>query len=141
MRMQRCFTCGTNAARATRLSACCRRVVGRVHCGCTAVRCCAAPHSVHHGSAVPRLPSHLLLPPRSLHECLQSLELQVHSLQEKVSALQAAAEARARHRRWLPELPETVGTRQALLGAVLLASASAAAALLYSGRQQALAAR
>ena len=62
------------------------------------------------------------------------------ALQEKVTALQAAAEARSRNRRWLPELPETVSTRQALLGAALLASASAAAALLY-GRQQALVAR
>lgn len=71
---------------------------------------------------------------------VQALELQVSSLQEKVSALQAAADERSRNRRWLPELPETVSTRQALLGAALLASASAAAALLY-GRQQALAAR
>lgn len=102
--------------------------------------CCVARHPAQKGSVVPRPLPPSAAPLPSILERPQALELQVHSLQEKVSALQAAAEARARHRRWLPELPETVSTRQALLGAALLASATAAAAMLY-GRQQALAAR
>ena len=77
------------------------------------------------------------LPPPPL---LQVLEQQVRSLQEKVAALQAAAEARQAARRWLPELPDTVSTRQALLGACLLASGTAAAALMYGRRSAAAAA-
>lgn len=68
---------------------------------------------------------------------LQVLELHVRSLQEKVAALQAADEERRRRRRWLPEIPDTVSTRQALLGATLLASGAAAGALLLARRQQA----
>lgn len=64
------------------------------------------------------------------------LEQQVRQLEGKVSALQSAAEERARNRRWLLELPETIGTRQAVLGAALVATASAAAALMYGGRRQ-----
>ncbi|KAL4437087.1 hypothetical protein ABPG75_004226 [Micractinium tetrahymenae] len=72
---------------------------------------------------------------------LQALELHVRSLQEKVAALQAAEEERRRRRRWLPEIPDTVSARQAVLGAALLASGAAAGALLFARRQQAAAGR
>ena len=65
---------------------------------------------------------------------LQTLELRVHALQEQMAQLAAAAEERERCRRWLPQLPDTVSTRQALLAAALLASSSATVALLWGQR-------
>jgi hypothetical protein len=66
---------------------------------------------------------------------LQALELRVHALQEQVAQLAAAAEERERCRRRLPQLPDTVSTRQALLAAALLASSSATVALLWGQRR------
>ena len=68
---------------------------------------------------------------------LQAVESQVRALNEQVAQLQAEAVQQRRQRRWLPELPETIGTRQALLGAGLLATASAATVLLWSSRARA----
>jgi len=67
--------------------------------------------------------------------CPQALEAQLRSLEAKVSQLQAADAERQLRRRWLPEIPDTISTRQALLGAALLACSSAAAALMYSSRR------
>ena len=66
----------------------------------------------------------------------QVLAAEVRSLQASVTALQAAEEERRRGRRWLPELPASISTRQALLFAGLLASSTAGLVLLVVGRRQ-----
>lgn len=79
------------------------------------------------------------------HSCLfvpltpQALELQVRSLHDTVADLHRMVDEERRRRAWWPDLPHTVSTRGAVLGAMLLASSAAAAALMISRRQRTMA--
>jgi hypothetical protein len=68
---------------------------------------------------------------------LQALAQQVTALKVDVAQLRLAEQQRAARRSWLPSLPETLSTRQALLLSALTASAAAGAALAWSRRQHA----
>ncbi|KAI3433841.1 hypothetical protein D9Q98_003644 [Chlorella vulgaris] len=70
---------------------------------------------------------------------LQALELQVRSLHDTVADLHRMVDEERRRRAWWPDLPHTVSTRGAVLGAMLLASSAAAAALMISRRQRTMA--